>query len=1234
MILRFGTITLAVLALLLSGCSWVDDGVDGNIPPRAVDDLYSVPEGGTLEIATYQEGVLGNDEDGSRELVARLVEGSGPLEASRFEFHPDGRILYVHNGNEPPPVREIEQNGEITGRHCDVFEYIANDGIDDGEPREVCIDIVPVNDKPVINKQKTVPAVNDGDPVAITLADLEITDPDNSEGFRIEIAPSDYYRLEDNTIWPSENYSGPLTVSLTVNDGADSSEPFPFQVDVLPDNDAPVITQRKIPLMMLEDTSLPILRDEHLLIEDVDNVPEDFTLKVEEGEHYKVEGSNQTIVKPDSGYNGPLDVRITLTDDEGQTTAFTLKVEVQAVDDGPPVAANDTATTTEDAAVNIVVLGNDSDPDGAADIQVGSVTIVNPPANGTSQVREDGSVDYEPKSDYNGTDSFTYTVKDAAGGTSNTATVTITVTPQDDGAPKANDDPGNTTAEDKPVTINVLTNDTDPDGSADIRPDSVTIATNPANGTAVANPDGTVTYTPAANYHGTDSFTYTVRDAAGGVSNSATVTIEVTPGNDLPVAANDTATTAEGVPVSIAVLDNDTDPDGDGDIRPDGVTIATNPANGAAVANPDGTVTYTPAANYHGTDSFTYTVKDTAGGTSNSATVTVTVTPVNDPPVAVDDSASTAEDAAVTIAVLTNDTDPDGNGDIQPGSVTVADPANGAVVASPDGTVTYTPAANYHGTDSFTYTVRDAAGETSNPATVTVTISAVDDGPPVAGDDVATTDEDVAVTIPVLDNDTDPDGDGDIRPDSVTIATNPANGAAVANPDGTVTYTPAADYNGTDSFTYTVKDSSGGISKPATVTVTITAVNDPPTMVSPGEQPFTIPEYSFGEGIPTTSPTGTEIGTVSATDVDSAVSGYTLVSAVDNNNSPVGGAFSLDNNGVISVGTDVDILDFEAGRHPFTLTITATDGSADSEPLQVEVTLTDVGGAAASINQPPQAADICKATPLDVPVLDASASATDPDGDDSRLRYYLERNGSKGEVTMDIGGRFSYVPRAGARGVDSFTYRVVDGQGAEALATVKLIIGNTRIMPLGDVITAGSGAEEHGYRALLRSLLVADGYAIEFVGSLSQAPDRHEGHSGAEITTGYLAARVTDWLAANPADVVLLHVGSQDFALSGDALVSGTQLDNILGAITAAAPGATILLAKIIDQNPANPEISRFNRLIDGKGREDSIIIVDQFGSLDYPADLEGVLLPTAAGYSKMATAWRDALTGVLDKCP
>ena len=287
------------------------------------------------------------------------------------------------------------------------------------------------------------------------------------------------------------------------------------------------------------------------------------------------------------------------------------------------------------------------------------------------------------------------------------------------------------------------------------------------------------------------------------------VEVEVT--NTPPTAVNDTAITNEDTAVLIDVLANDSDPD-EGDLL--SVSLVTLGTNGS-VTNNGTDVTYTPNADFNGSDSFAYTVSDGNGGT-DTATVNVTVNATNDAPVANDDSASTSEDTALNIDVLANDTDVDGDS-LTVQSVTQS--TNGSVTNNGID-VTYTPNADFNGSDSFAYTVSDGNGGTDT-ATVNVTVDAANNAP-VANDDSASTSEDTALNIDVLANDTDVDGDS-LTVQSVTQGTN----GSVTNNGIDVTYTPNADFNGSDSFAYTVSDGNGGTDT-ATVNVTVDAANDAP----------------------------------------------------------------------------------------------------------------------------------------------------------------------------------------------------------------------------------------------------------------------------------------------------------------------------------------------------------------------------------------------------------------------
>jgi hypothetical protein len=404
---------------------------------------------------------------------------------------------------------------------------------------------------------------------------------------------------------------------------------------------------------------------------------------------------------PADDFHGTDSFTYTVDDGHGGTDTATVTITVNPAND-PPDAVNDAASTDEDTQVTIDVAANDTAGPLNED-QTLTVTEVSSPGHGTATVNPDGSVTYTPQQDYNGPDTFTYTVCDS-GDVCDTATVSITINAAND-PPVATDDSA-TTYEDDAVTIGVLANDSDVEG------DTLTLASvaNGGNGT-VTSGDTNVTYTPDPDFCGEDSFTYIVTDGNGGIA-SAMIYVTVICVNDPPLATDNTAETNEDAPITIDVLANDSDVDG-GALTIQSVTQG----NHGSVAN-DGTVaTYTPNADWNGVDTFTYTVDDGYGGT-DTATVTITVHPVNDPPDAVDDSDITLEDTVVDVSVLANDSDPEGD-TFSIGSVT--DPAHGTVTRNSDNTLKYTPSAGWFGVDSFAYTVCDSDGLCSD-ATVTVTV--------------------------------------------------------------------------------------------------------------------------------------------------------------------------------------------------------------------------------------------------------------------------------------------------------------------------------------------------------------------------------------------------------------------------------------------------------------------------------------------------------------------------------
>ena len=308
--------------------------------------------------------------------------------------------------------------------------------------------------------------------------------------------------------------------------------------------------------------------------------------------------------------------------------------------------------------------------------------------------------------------------------------------------------------------------------------------------------------------------------------NSGTVSVRLnaTVTNQAPTAFADTYSTTEDTALTASapgVLANDSDPDG----NPLTAVLVSGPSHGSLTLNANGSFSYAPAADYHGSDSFTYRAGD-GTVTSNPATVTISVTAVNDAPTAAGEAYSAAEDTILTVAapgVLANDSDPDGN---PLSAALVSGPSHGTLALNGNGSFSYTPAADFTGSDSFSYRASDGT-LTANPATATISVTSVNDAP-TAADDAYSTGEDTTLTVAapgVLGNDTDPDG----NPLSPLLVSGPSHGALTPDADGSFTYSPAANFNGSDSFTYRASDGSLA-SNPATVTITVTPANDAPTV--------------------------------------------------------------------------------------------------------------------------------------------------------------------------------------------------------------------------------------------------------------------------------------------------------------------------------------------------------------------------------------------------------------------
>jgi uncharacterized repeat protein (TIGR01451 family) len=790
----------------------------------------------------------------------------------------------------------------------------------------------------------------------------------------------------------------------------------------------------------------------------------------------------------DNSAADPATAVASVTGDGTDGTPADNSVNVGLAVNDAPVASNDTANTTHHLAVTKNVLGNDSDPDGDALHVSGTAT----PAHGDAVVNVDNTITYTPDLGYKGTDTFAYTVEDARGGT-HTGTLSVTVA---NAAPIAVAD-ADSVAANTPATVSVLPNDTDPNGDGF----SLTGVGQPAGGAGLVtdNGDGTVTFTPVASFGGDATFSYTVADSDGA---TATGSVTVTVANQAPVAAADTDVTAYLTDRLIDVRANDTDPNGD----PLTVTAVGTPVDGGAVTrgtvgiNGGTTVTYHPPAGFSGVVTFTYTISDGRTGTAQG---TVTVTVGNGLPVAAGDSAGTAYLVPADVNVLAGDGDPEG------GALTVTGlgtPGHGQVQDLGGGLVRYTPDAGFSGVDTFTYTVDDPNG---GQATATVTVT-VGNAQPVAADDTRIAEPDNQLVVPVLGNDTDP------NPADVLTVTGfdpaSAEGGTVTLDGDELVYQPADDFEGDDTFGYTIGDGHGGS---ASATVHVSVVNSAPAAADdagstptdtaadidvlandtdPGGDALTVTGTTDG-GYGTVTVGGSQTVTYTPDPGFTGIDTFTyqagdgrggfasaLVTVTVLNAAPVAVPDAL--RAEPGQATDVDVLhnDTDANDHtlgvtgvgpaahgtvtvapggthvvytsapgyagPDTFTYTASDGNGGFHTGTVTMT---VNAAPVAVDDGPQHT----ATDDDVTI---AVLGNDDDAEGDTLTVTVGPTSPHGTVVVNGDDTVTYTPAPGYAGTDSFPYTVTDPAGGISTATVQVVVDNAVPVAADDADSTTPGA--------------------------------------------------------------------------------------------------------------------------------------------------------------------------------
>ncbi|SDP70151.1 CshA-type fibril repeat-containing protein [Pedococcus dokdonensis] len=798
---------------------------------------------------------------------------------------------------------------------------------------------------------------------------------------------------------------------------------------------------------------------------------------------YTVNTTNGTVdfdpVAAFTGNASALTYRI--TDSTGQNATSTIAVTVTPI---TPTAVDNSAAATFNTAVTIPVLGNDTAGAASAPLDATSVKLRDPADNtyktgvtiagkGTFTVDTTGVVTFTPVNGYQGVvGPVTYRVLDT-NGTAATAAISVGVNAP---APPVAADDSATTLQGKPVTLVLLGNDSPGPTGAALVPGSVQLK-DPATGTwktsfAVAgqgfwsvDSNGAAAFTPIAAFSGTaTSVDYRVSDANGAVA-SATARVTVT--KVTPTAKNDSDTTAYEVPVTVALLGNDSAgnvavPLVPGSVRlqdpadsgwKTSVTIA---GQGTYALNAaDGSVTFTPAQRFTGTGTtLPYEVRDT-NGTRAAATLTVTVN-VPGPPTANPDAQTTKQGVATTVDLLDDDT-ADTNSVLIPSTTRLYDAVTGTwvttltvagqgtwTVDTTTGVVAFAPVRAFTGDAVQTYRVKDETGQIA-ASTVTVTVTPVT---PVAKNDSATTPFAHAVDVTVLGNDAKGDDSAPLDSSSVqlkdsdgtwkTSVTADGQGTFAVQGDGSVRFTPADGFSGpVDVVTYRVADSNG---THASATIAVT-VGDAP--IARSDEGSTLQDVTVDVTLLGNDVAGTDA---------------TLVAGSVQLKDPADGswksAVTIDGEGTWTVDPATGGVSFDPVP-AFTGTTTELDYRVEDSDDNVARSTVRVVVAPVT----PVASNDTATTPyahaVDVTVLGNDVKGDDSAPLDSSSVQLKDSDGTwKKSVTVDGKGTFEvqadgsvrFTPADGFAGpVDLVTYRVADDNGTRASATIAVTVGDAPV---------------------------------------------------------------------------------------------------------------------------------------------------------------------------------------------
>ncbi|HCH1011300.1 TPA: tandem-95 repeat protein [Vibrio parahaemolyticus] len=907
--------------------------------------------------------VLGNDTFEDDGKVVSLDTNNGPANGT-VSVNPDGSVTYTPNDN-------------YVGK--DTFTYIVTSG-GVSESTTVEVNVTPVNDAPVAK-----------DDIATTQEDTAVTidvlsNDTDVDGDKLSIqsatvpeAQSKVEIVDGKLVFtPAENFNGDVEITYTVTDGQLIDE-AKVTVTVNPVNDAPTIKVDAVE-SITEDAVSTDTVVATLEVVDTDTPEDQLTVSLENnsngyfvlvGDEVKLTQAGVDAVNNDELNLKDLTISASVSDGVNPTASDSDSLIVNRVNDAPTVenAIVDQVLSEDFDAYTIDLNEVFKDSDSSLEFSVsGNNSIQISIVNGVATIN--------PTADWNGKETITFTATDPSG-ESVSQTVNFTVAPVADiVADKA------TVVEDMPTIIKVLGNDT---FEGDDKVVSLDTNNGPANGTVSVNPDGSVTYTPNDNYHGTDSFTYIV--TSGGVSESTTVNVDVTPVNDAPVAKDDIATTQEDTAVTIDVLPNDTDVDGD----KLSIQSASVPEAQGKVEIVDGKLVFTPAENFNGHAEIIYTVTD--GELTDEAKVTVTVNPVNDAPtIKVDAVESITEDAVNTDTVVATLTVRDIDTPEDQLTVSLENNSNGYFVLVGNEVKLTQAGVDAVNNDelnlkdlTISASVSDGVNPTANDSDSLV-VNRVNDAPTVenAIADQVLSEDFASYTIDL--NDAFKDSDS-----ALNFSVSGNSNVLVSIENGIATISPTADWNGSETLTFTATDPSGE-SVSQTVDFTVAPVVD-----------------IEADSTNVVEDTSTIINVLG----NDTFEGKDKVVSLDAENGPKNGTVIVNNDGTVTYTPN----DNYVGKDTFTYVVTS-GGVSESTTVEVNVT---------PVNDAPVAKDDIATTQEDIAVtIDVLPNDTDVDGDKLSIQSATVPE-AQGKVEI-VDGKLVFTPAENFNGHAEITYTVTDGQ--------------------------------------------------------------------------------------------------------------------------------------------------------------------------------------------------------------